>query len=116
VSRPRIAIDDFGTGYSSLAYLHRIPAHCLKIDQSFVGSLPDDDRTRHIVESTLRLAGHLGLSTVAEGIETEQQYQMLESLGCEQAQGFWIARPMSGEAMTHWLERHAGRPVISSRG
>ena len=88
-----IAIDDFGTGYASLSYLSQFPAHTLKIDRSFISEM-DQPRTRAIIASMIELAHALGLSAVAEGIETREQHATLVALGCDLGQGFLFARPM----------------------
>jgi len=92
----RIAIDDFGTGYSSLAYLKKLPADTLKIDQAFVQGLDSDDESdRNIVQTIIQLAHNFNLSVTAEGIETEQQLAIIRQLGCNEAQGFLLAKPMN---------------------
>ncbi len=93
------AIDDFGTGYSSLLYLKRLPVTTLKIDGQFVGGLGIDDDDEAIVASTIQLARALNLTTVAEGVETEQQRDRLVALDCEYAQGYFFGRPGSAEAL-----------------
>ncbi len=91
----RIAIDDFGTGYSSLAYLHRFPIDILKIDRSFVGSLSQSDNGRELARAVISLGESLGVDTVAEGIEEEQQILALLNLGCVAGQGFLFQKPTS---------------------
>ena len=88
-----LSIDDFGTGYSSLLQLKRLPFDSVKIDRSFVSGLPDDREDRAIVRAVVLLAGELGLSTTAEGVETDEQRADLLALGCHQAQGFLLSRP-----------------------
>ncbi|MFC6838825.1 sensor domain-containing phosphodiesterase [Xanthomonas theicola] len=101
----KIAIDDFGTGYSNLSYLKRIPANALKIDQSFIRSLPSSRTDSMIVPSMIRLGHDFGQQVVAEGIETEEIYEMLRAWGCDEAQGYWIARPMPAMALDAWLAK-----------
>jgi len=90
----KIAIDDFGTGYSSLAYLKRFPINTLKIDQIFVKDLPHSVKDAAICDVVISLAGHLNLTTVAEGVEDEQQLQFLAAQGCALIQGFHTGHPM----------------------
>ena len=88
----RIALDDFGTGYSSLTYLKRFPVDCIKIDQSFVAGVADEGFDAAIVESVIDLAHAVGLSVVAEGVETPEQLARLRELGCDQAQGYLFSK------------------------
>jgi diguanylate cyclase (GGDEF)-like protein len=94
----RIAIDDFGTGYSSLAYLKRFPINTLKIDHAFVKDLPHSIKDAAICDVVISLANHLNLTTVAEGVEDEQQLQFLAARNCTLIQGFHTGRPMLPEA------------------
>ena len=89
----RLSIDDFGTGYSSLSYLKHFPVDFVKIDRSFVADLADDEVDTEIVRSVIRLANAIGISAVAEGVETERQLAMLDELGCPLVQGYLLARP-----------------------
>jgi diguanylate cyclase len=98
----RIAVDDFGTGYSSLNYLSRLPIDRLKLDKSFVHRMLDDRKTRAIVRSIFSLAEDIGISVLAEGIESEGQMDALARLGCRQVQGYLLARPApADEARAH---------------
>jgi EAL domain-containing protein (putative c-di-GMP-specific phosphodiesterase class I) len=98
----RLAIDDYGTGYSSLSYLQRLPIDDLKLDKSFVIGMTEDAGARAIVHSTIDLAHRLGLRVVAEGVETGAHVEDLQKLGCDFAQGYYIARPMPAEDLTEW--------------
>lgn len=99
----RISIDDFGTGYSSLAYLHRLPVDSLKIDRSFVSKMLEDRRSREIVETIIALSNRLGIETVAEGIETQEQHNLLIHLGCKFGQGFYFAEPLPTDVVETFL-------------
>jgi EAL domain-containing protein (putative c-di-GMP-specific phosphodiesterase class I) len=99
-----IALDDFGTGYSSLSYLHQFPLQALKIDRSFVAELTtgggSSSGSSAVVRAILALAGSLGMQVIAEGIETEQQRDLLQRLGCEFGQGFLLGKP---QPASRWL-------------
>ena len=97
-----LALDDFGTGYSSLACLHEIPVDIVKIDRSFVSQLAQSDHRRVLIQATVLVARALGIKTVAEGVETAEQAQWLEDLGCSMAQGFLFGRPLAPQEFLHW--------------
>lgn len=98
-----IAIDDFGTGYSSLSYLKRLPIHTLKIDQSFIMDVAFDQQDVAIVRSIIDLGHNLGYKVVAEGVESSLAWDMLDTLGCDTAQGFHISRPLPEAHFSSWL-------------
>ena len=102
-----LAVDDFGTGYSSLTYLREVPADTLKIDRSFISHMADSPRDAAIVRAVLELARTLGLKTVAEGIEDARVLAELRRLGCDYAQGYFIAKPLAPEAALPFLLRGA---------
>ncbi|MFG6429976.1 putative bifunctional diguanylate cyclase/phosphodiesterase [Roseateles sp. LYH14W] len=99
----RLSIDDFGTGYSSLSYLKKFRVSKLKIDQSFVRELSDDAEDRAIVDAVIRMAGALGLQTLAEGVETEGQLAFLRRQGCQAVQGYLFSRPLPAEAFAQFM-------------
>lgn len=107
-----LALDDFGTGYSSLASLHLWPVDVIKIDRSFVSQVTSSAHHRVLVEATVRVAKSLGMGTVAEGVETEEQAQMLHALECDKGQGYLYARPLSAEAATRWLADREPEPRL----
>ncbi len=98
-----LAIDDFGTGYSSLAHLKHLPTNLIKIDQSFVVDMTEDENDAVIVRSTIDLAHNMGKKVVAEGVHSREVMDILEILGCDMAQGFHIARPMPASELPAWL-------------
>ena len=100
----RIAIDDFGTGYSSLGHLKRLPVDELKVDKSFVMDMAADSSDAAIVRSTIDLAHNLGLEVVAEGVEDRTTMDLLTSLHCDGAQGYYLSRPLPAEDLTRWLD------------
>jgi EAL domain-containing protein (putative c-di-GMP-specific phosphodiesterase class I) len=103
------AMDDFGTGYSSLAYLKRFPLNYLKIDRTFVNGLPDDSDDRSLTE-TIALMGHrLGITIIAEGVETQEQLDYLKTIDVKYAQGHYIAEPMSHQAFLRYLAANTDR-------
>jgi len=105
----QISIDDYGTGYSSLSYLRDLPVDELKLDKSFVLPMTDDARAAALVSSSIDLAHSLGMRMVAEGVETDLAYDELVRLGCDQAQGYFISKPVPAAQLEHWLRN---RPAI----
>ena len=99
----RLSVDDFGTGYSSLAYLKRYPIDKLKIDRSFVRDIPGDSDDVAIATAIIQMARSLQLHTVAEGVETQEQLDMLRNLGCNQFQGYLVSRPVDAAGARAWL-------------
>ncbi|MDH5262891.1 MAG: EAL domain-containing protein, partial [Gammaproteobacteria bacterium] len=106
----RISIDDFGTGHSSLAQLRNIPLHELKIDKSFVMTIVEDEQNAAIVRTTIDLAHSLNLEVVAEGVEDEATLRRIASLGCEQAQGYFLSKPVPADEFLQWI--HEFRPMV----
>lgn len=112
----KLALDDFGTGYSSLNYLRRYPVNTVKLDRSFLEEVPQNDSAGALVESVITMAHTLGKRVTAEGVETSGQLEFLRSRGCEAAQGFYLARPMSAAALTEILEsRRPGSEISDAR-
>ena len=99
----RISIDDFGTGYSSLSYLKRFPAETVKIDRSFISGLPLDGDDTAITQAVIAMAHSLGMAVVAEGVETSEQLALLRRLGCDEAQGYLLGRPVAAADMAERL-------------
>lgn len=104
----QLSIDDFGTGYSTLAQLAQLPFSEIKIDKSFVWAMLASEEVRKIVATTIGLGKELSLTTVAEGVENEAQAKALTELQCDQAQGYYFAKPMHGEAAQAWLQKRDG--------
>jgi|GEM_PF-2367734 len=100
-----LCIDDFGTGYSSLSYLHRLPVASLKIDQTFVSRIVNNDQGIAMVKAILAMSHSLGIKVVAEGIETPEQLQKLQELGCEFGQGYLFSRPCSATDIEAWMSQ-----------
>lgn len=100
-----VSVDDFGTGYSSLAWLKKFPLNTLKIDKSFVLDMVRDENDALIVRAIIDLAHHLGREVIAEGIETQEAWDLLEIPGCGGAQGYHIANPMPAEAFQAWTRK-----------
>ncbi|MEW6591592.1 MAG: bifunctional diguanylate cyclase/phosphodiesterase, partial [Pseudomonadota bacterium] len=103
----QLSLDDFGTGYSSLSYLKQLPFHALKIDKSFVQRIPGKHGDTQIVTTILALAKGMGMEAIAEGIETEEQFDFLSRHGCEFGQGYLMSRPVDAAALAAMLDRPA---------
>jgi diguanylate cyclase (GGDEF)-like protein len=110
-----VSIDDFGTGYSSLSYLHRLPINCVKIDRSFVSDIRDNPQQGKIAQTIAILAHNLGLSVVAEGVETSYQADALASWGCDQLQGYFFSKPVPASAISR-LFAEAAVPQADMKG
>ena len=107
----RVAIDDFGTGYSSLGLLSKLPVDLLKIDRTFISGLPEDPASGTLVSSIIGLASAFNLIAVAEGVETEEQLELLRKLKCNHSQGFLHSRPVPAEQLEQMLARQNRRPL-----
>ena len=108
-----LTIDDFGTGYSSMTRLAKLPVQQLKIDQSFVTHMTADSKDAAIVRSCIELGRNLGMTVVAEGVETAGVWNQLMALGCDQAQGYFLGTPMPAEGIAAWVVAEAGKRVIA---
>lgn len=104
----RVSIDDFGAGYSSLSYLSLINASELKIDRQFISRMEQTEQDKQIVQMIINLGHLLGMSVIAEGIETQSQYQMLHEMGCDTGQGYFIAKPMPVDEVMEWCAKNIG--------
>jgi EAL domain-containing protein (putative c-di-GMP-specific phosphodiesterase class I) len=114
----QISIDDFGTGFSSLKYLQQLPIDQLKIDRSFVCKIGETLSDNSIPRMIIQLCNSLGLSVIAEGVETVNQAKTLESLGCTLAQGFYYSKPLESLQLSEWLslthQTQQAKPVLSA--
>lgn len=111
----RLSVDDFGTGYATLAQLQQLPVHELKIDRSFVSGMCENRGSEAIVRATVDLARKLGLSVAAEGVETLKELKALQALGCDEAQGFFIAKPLRADEVGAWVRQaNAGRGAVAA--
>lgn len=106
----RLAIDDFGTGYSSLGHLKNFPIHTLKIDRSFVNEITHDQNNAAIVEAIMAMAHKLKLNVVAEGVETQEQFDCLKAMGANEMQGYFFSRPIPAADYTKLLAEHSAQP------
>jgi EAL domain-containing protein (putative c-di-GMP-specific phosphodiesterase class I) len=100
----RLSVDDFGTGYSSLGYLQRFPLNTLKVDQSFTRNMMEEEDSAAIAEAVIALAHVLGLTVIAEGVETREQWDRLRELGCEELQGYLFSRPVPAEDFARYVD------------
>lgn len=111
----RVSIDDFGSGYSSLAQLERMPIDRLKMDRAFVSPLAQGHRSLNIARMVAKLAEELGMDVIAEGVETQEQARLLQSVGVGQAQGWLYAPALAPEAFEKWVaELRAPRPELGA--
>jgi len=105
----KVSLDDFGTGYSSLNYLSRLPLDKIKVDKSFVHRLMHDDGSRAITCSIIALGQSLGLKTVAEGIESAEEFAYLQDRGCDEVQGYYVCKPVAGNMFGSWYRGYSGQ-------
>jgi EAL domain-containing protein (putative c-di-GMP-specific phosphodiesterase class I)/GGDEF domain-containing protein len=110
-----IDLDDFGTGHSGIASIRRYSITRIKVDRRFVARIDEDEEQRRLVSAILTMADHLGVETLAEGVETAGEHALLAQLGCGHVQGFGLARPMPAEACPEWAARHAGKLAVPPR-
>lgn len=103
-----VAIDDFGSGYSNMSYLTQIPARILKIDQAFVRPMMESEKNQHLVKAIIGMGQGLGYRVVAEGIETADAFATLAGWSCDEAQGYYISRPLPAESFLDWLKVNRG--------
>ena len=108
-----LAIDDFGKGYSSLSYLKQIPATEIKIDKRFIATIAVDEKDRQIVKAVIDLAHAFDMHVVGEGVDSAESLDVIESLGCETAQGFFIARPMRGDLVGDWIRAYGSGAALA---
>ena len=106
------SLDDFGTGYSSLSYLHQFPFDTIKIDRSFVSSVADNDEKIGIVRAIISLANNLGMNTIAEGIETDDQLAQLKALKCQYGQGYYLSKPLDKEILEDVIATEVTKPQV----
>lgn len=110
----KIALDDFGTGYSSLGQLKHYPVDTLKIDRSFITAVPEDEDDNAITTAIISMAKTLGLTIVAEGVETREQLLFLALQNCHHIQGFHFQKPLSGADFVTWFRNHDPEQFLNS--
>ncbi len=108
----KISIDDFGTGYSSISYLHKLPVHRIKIDKSFLDSFSDGGQSETVIKSMIELGHNLGMKVVAEGVETQEQFDFLRDNHCDEIQGYFISKPTTVDAFSGML---SGKQIAERR-
>ncbi|HMB95295.1 MAG TPA: EAL domain-containing protein, partial [Tepidisphaeraceae bacterium] len=109
----QLHLDDFGTGYSSLSCLRRLPLDCVKIDRSFIEGICERADHRNLVHGIIGLTKTLGLGLIAEGVETAEQVDMLQSMDCERAQGYFFSRPVDAASATAFIRKSRGRVIAA---
>jgi len=109
----RLALDDFGTGYSSLACLHQMPVDTVKVDRSFVKHAETVEYHRVLIEATIRVARTMGMTTVAEGIETEGQAELMRTLTCDRGQGYFFSPPLEAAELETWARAQVHEAVAA---
>ncbi len=105
--KTKLSIDDFGTGYSSLNYLHKLPVTALKIDKTFIDNVPHSQESILIIQSIISLSKAFNLSVTAEGVEEIEQVKFLESIGCDEIQGYYYSRPLTYEQLVEYIKEHS---------
>jgi EAL domain-containing protein (putative c-di-GMP-specific phosphodiesterase class I) len=108
----QFSIDDFGVGYSSLAVLQDTQFHYLKIDRHFISTLDRTPESQAVIRAIIELAHGLNMQAIAEGIETQEQLEILQQLGCDLGQGYFLHRPMTGDQLYELLKANANSPLI----
>jgi len=108
----QVALDDFGTGYSSLSYLKKFDIDYIKIDQSFIRNLTSHSEDITLCEAMVVMAHKLGIKVIAEGVETEQQRDLLQQIGCDYGQGYFFSKPLPAEAFEQYLKEHPERVAL----
>ncbi|MCF6298868.1 MAG: EAL domain-containing protein, partial [Thiomicrorhabdus sp.] len=103
----KIAIDDFGTGYSSLAYLKRFPVNKLKIDKAFIDDITERESSdAAIVQATIQMSNALNITTIAEGVEEQEQLELLTAMGCDEIQGYFFSKPLTPKNLQAFILKH----------